>query len=90
MADTKKIEFSETNNALAELSEVLLQLNSVLDEKKDSLFADKQKIKNEAEESEKRLLSLKNSSQNVISNIDAIINKLDKVLENNGSSNNNN
>ena len=41
------------------------------------------------EETEKIEL-LENSSQNIILGIDRIINKLDKVLENDGSGNNNN
>lgn len=90
MADIKKIEFAETNNALAELSEMLLLLGNAIDEKKAALAAEEKKLQTEAADSEKRLKILKDSSQNVINNIDSIINKLDKVLENDGSGNNNN
>ena len=90
MADIKKIEFAETNNALAELSEMLLLLGNAIDEKKAALAAEEKKLQTEAADSKKRLKILKDSSQNVINNIDSIINKLDKVLENDGSGNNNN
>lgn len=90
MADIKKIEFAETNNALAELSEMLLLLGNAIDEKKEALAAEEKKLQSAAADNEKRLKILKDSSQNVINNIDLIINKLDKVLENDGSGNNNN
>ena len=90
MADIKKIEFTETNNALAELSEMLLLLGNAIDEKKEALAAEEKKLQSATADSEKRLKILKDSSRNVINNIDLIINKLDKVLENDGSGNNNN
>lgn len=90
VTDTKKIELSQTGNALAELSDVLIKLNTILDEKKDQLDTAKKKQEAELGDNNKRLQILKNSSQNIIKNIDAVIVKLDKVLENDGTSNNNN
>lgn len=90
VTDTKKIELSQTGNALAELSDVLIKLNTILDEKKDQLDTAKKKQEAELGNNNKRLQILKSSSQNIIKNIDAVIVKLDKVLENNGTSNNNN
>lgn len=90
VTDTKKIELSQTGNALAELSDVLIKLNTILDEKKDQLDTAKKKQEAELGDNNKRLQILKSSSQNIIKNIDAVIVKLDKVLENDGSSNNNN
>lgn len=90
VTDTKKIELSQTGNALAELSDVLIKLNSMLDEKKGKLDAAQKKNEAELNDSNKRLEVLKSSSQNIIKNIDAVIVKLDKVLENDGTSNNNN
>ena len=87
---TKKIELSQTGNALAELSDVLVKLNTILDEKKDRLSNAKRKSEAELSDNNKRLEMLKSSSQNIIKNIDAVIVKLDKVLENDGTSNNNN
>lgn len=90
VTDTKKIELSQTGNALAELSDVLVRLNTILDEKKDRLSNAKRKSEAELSDNNKRLEMLKSSSQNIIKNIDAVIVKLDKVLENDGTSNNNN
>lgn len=90
MTDIKKIELSQTNSALAELSDVLLKLGGLIDEKKESVASAKQKLQDEADESLRRLELLKNSSQNIIGNIDTVISKLDKILENDGTSNNNN
>ena len=90
MTDAKKIEFSQTNNALAELSDVLVKLNVILDEKKDKLALSHKKIEAERKDNSKRLEILKSSSENIIRNIDAVIMKLDKVLENDGTGNNNN
>ena len=90
VTDTKKIELSQTGNALAELSDVLVKLNTILDEKKDRLSNAKIKSEAELSDNNKRLEMLKSSSQNIIKNIDAVIVKLDKVLENDGTSNNNN
>lgn len=90
VTDTKKIELSQTGNALAELSDVLVKLNTILDEKKDRLGNAKRKSEAELSDNNKRLEMLKSSSQNIIKNIDAVIVKLDKVLENDGTSNNNN
>ncbi len=90
MTDAKKIEFSQTNNALAELSDVLVKLNVILDEKKDKLALSQKKIEAERKDNSKRLEILKSSSENIIRNIDAVIMKLDKVLENDGTGNNNN
>lgn len=90
VTDTKKIELSQTGNALVELSDVLIKLNTILDEKKDQLDTAKKKQEAELGDNNKRLQILKSSSQNIIKNIDAVIVKLDKVLENDGTSNNNN
>lgn len=90
MTDTKKIELNHTNNALAELSDVLIKLNGVIDEKKNQISDIRKKQEAELIDNSKRLNILKNSSQNIIKNIDAVIMKLDKVLENDGTGNNNN
>jgi hypothetical protein len=90
VTDTKKIELNHTNNALAELSDVLIKLNGVIDEKKNQISDIRKKQEAELIDNSKRLNILKNSSQNIIKNIDTVIMKLDKVLENDGTGNNNN
>lgn len=89
MTDTKKIELNQTNNALAELSEVLLKLSDIIDDKKDKLAADRKKLEQEVAENSKRKDILTETSKNIINNIDSVISKLDKILENDGTSNNN-
>ena len=90
MTDTKKIELPQTENALAELSAALVKLEEIFDEKKNSWSLEKKNLIAEAQENAENLEMLKTSSQNIILNIDSVITKLDKVLENDGSSNNNN
>lgn len=90
MTEAKKIELTQTENALAELSDVLVKLFDVLDEKKNAWNAEKKALTTQAKEDSENLELLKNASQNIIHNIDSVISKLDKVLENDGTSNNNN
>lgn len=89
VTDTKKIEFNQTSNALAELSDVLVRLNDVIDEKKGQISSTQKKQESEMADNSVSLEILKSSSQSIIKNIDAVIMKLDKVLENDGTSNNN-
>ena len=61
-----------------------------MDEKKNAWNAEKKALTTQAKEDSENLELLKNASQNIIHNIDSVISKLDKVLENDGTSNNNN
>ncbi len=90
MTDAKKIELNQTENALAELSNLLLKLNDKLDDKKNLLNSQKEERISESEKNADNLLLLQETSQNLLHNIDNIISKLDKVLENDGASYNNN
>ena len=90
MTDVKKIELNQTENALAELSNLLLKLNDTLDDKKNLLNSQKKEMISESKKNADNLLLLQETSQNLLHNIDNIISKLDKVLENDGASYNNN
>lgn len=90
MTDAKKIELNQTENALAELSDLLLKLNDKLDDKKNLLNSQKKEMISESKKNADNLLLLQETSQNLLHNIDNIISKLDKVLENDGASYNNN
>lgn len=90
MTDAKKIELNQTENALAELSDLLLKLNDTLDDKKNLLNSQKKEMISESKKNADNLLLLQETSQNLLHNIDNIISKLDKVLENDGASYNNN
>ncbi len=90
MEEAKIIELTETSNALAELSNALSGLNSLLEEKGNSLKNERQQQKKEAKAHEAALSELKMTSENIIHNIDGVISRLDKVLENDGTDNHNN
>ncbi len=90
MTDAKKIELNQTENALAELSDLLLKLNDTLDDKKNLLNSQKKEMISESKKNADNLLLLQETSQNLLHNIDHLISKLDKVLENDGASYNNN
>lgn len=87
--EAKNIDLTKTGNAIADLNEALLKLDTVISAKKDELAQRTQDKDNVLKEREKSLEVLKNSSEQIINQIDGVINKLDKVLENDGSSNNN-
>lgn len=86
----KNIELEQTKRALAELSEALAEVSAAVTAKKNELkAADKQK-QSLLKDREEKLNVLKQSSKKVIGDINGIIGKLDKVLENNGTSNDHN
>ena len=90
MTDTKKSDFSQTDDALAELNAALMHLSEAAEEKKRELNARLQVQQSEEKQKEQKLELLTESCTNIVSNIDDIINRLDKILEDNGTSNNNN
>lgn len=86
----KNADFPRTSAAFADLSAALAQLNSAIDSKKSELAQREKKCQAEFKSTEDRLNLLKASSQNIINNINQVMTRLDNVLENDGSSNNNN
>ncbi len=88
--DAKKIDLARTNDALSALSEALNNLSTTVAAKKNDLKNDAKQQNALLKDRENRLEILTSSSENILSNIDEIIKKLDKVLDNNGSSNDNN
>lgn len=90
MTDTKKSDFSQTDDALAELNAALMHLSEVAEGKKRELDARLREQQSEAKQKGQKLELLTESCTNIVSNIDGIINRLDKILEDNGTSNNNN
>lgn len=86
----KNVELPQTNAAIAGLSEALDKLNEVLSAKKEQLSAKDAKAKSQLKTSETNLALLKNTSEKIITNINAVMSRLDKVLENDVSSNDNN
>jgi hypothetical protein len=90
VTDTKKSDFSQTDDALAELNAALMHLSEVAEGKKRELDARLREQQSEAKQKDQKLELLTESCTNIVSNIDGIINRLDKILEDNGTSNNNN
>ena len=88
--DAKNLEMTETADAIANLTEALARLSAAVVAKKDELTEGKKFHNAQLEKKETALLLLKESSASVIGKIDGIIGKIDNVLENNGSGNNNN
>ena len=86
----KNTDLPETSAALAGLSSALQNLSLVLSSKKTELTQREEKHNDALKDSETRLDILKQSSQKIINNIDAVMSRLDKVLENDGASNRNN
>ena len=88
--EDKKIELTATSQAIADLSEAIANLNAAVTAKKNDLKAEKKQTQAVLKEREAKLAFLKETSGRIMQNIDGIISKLDKVLESNGTSHNNN
>lgn len=86
----KNSELPLTNSALESLHQALDKLNGVLNDKSQQIEQSQKLYKKELDEREKQLNLLKSSSQNIMNNINSVISRLDKVLENDGSSYDNN
>jgi len=88
--DAKKIDLARTNEALSALSEALTNLSTAAAAKKNDLKNAEKQQSALLKDRENRLEILTSSSENILHNIDEIIKKLDKVLDDNGSGNDNN
>lgn len=90
MTDTKKNDFNQTNEALADLSAELLHLSEVVELKKQEWKTKEKNLQGEIENKSKTINVLTESYTNIIDNIDGIIGHINKVLEKDGSSYDNN
>lgn len=90
MTDTKNNDFSQTEEALADLTAVILHLKEVAEQKKQELSAKDKNIQNELINKSSTINLLTESYSDVISNIDNIVESINKVLENDGASYSNN
>ena len=86
----KNAELPQKSAAIAGLSDALARLNSAIGSKKDELARKEKRYGAELKDSEARLELLKASSRKIIDNINTVMTRLDKVLENDGTSNDNN
>lgn len=90
MTDTKNILLPKTNEAISELSSALAHLNEVLDGKKKEVLQRQKKFAADIKLRDKKIEAMKSSYAQLIDNVDSVINRLDKVLEKDGSGNNHN
>ncbi|MBP3347120.1 MAG: hypothetical protein J6L86_08865 [Alphaproteobacteria bacterium] len=90
MTDTKNILLPKTNEAISELSSALAHLNEVLDGKKKEVLQRQKKFAADIKLRDKKIEAMKSSYAQIIDNVDSVINRLDKVLEKDGSGNNHN
>ena len=90
MTDTKNSDFPQTDDAMAELNSALMHLGEVVESKKQEINVRTKDLQNEVSQEKQKLDFLTESCNSIVANIDSIINRLDKVLEDDGASNNNN
>lgn len=83
-------ELVKTNQALGDLSETIIRLDTAFKTKRQQVADERTKMKMLLKEQEVKLTDLQTGSTNVLENIDSIISNLDNILENNGTGNNNN
>lgn len=90
MNEPQKIDLTQTNDALAELSAALQRLNEKLETKKKEIIQKTAGKADKIKQLEQKSAFLKQAAETTLLNMDSLINHLDKVLENNGTSHNNN
>lgn len=90
VAENNFFDFTQTNDALAELSASLQNLENLLAVKSETAAKENKKQAQALKESEIKLSLLRETSEGVLGKMDSLINKLDNVLENNGTSHDNN
>lgn len=82
-------DFARTSQALGSLSETVIRLDAALKNKRQRIADTLQEQRLRLQDKDKRLEELRAASANVLDNIDGIIGRLDEILENNGTGNDN-
>ena len=90
MTNTKKNDFQQTEEALADLTAALLHLSETAELKKQQWCTKEKNMQQEIKNKSDTINLLTESCTDIITNIDGIIARMDKVLENNGTSYSNN
>ena len=86
----KLLELENTQSVLGDINQAIGMLDELVLNKKNEMVKREKLAKAQLEETQNKLEKLQATSEDVISNIDDIISKLYKILENNGTDNNNN
>lgn len=90
MGESKKVNLSKSIDACNQLSNALVMLETALDQKKKSLDEAKADFNKQLADKEAAFESLKLSAAQALASMENIINKLNNVLDKDGSGNNNN
>ena len=90
MGESKKVNLSKSIDACNQLSNALVMLETALDQKKKSLDEAKADFNKQLADKEAAFESLKLSATRALASMEDIINKLNNVLDKDGSGNNNN
>ena len=90
MGESKKVNLSKSIDACNQLSNALVMLRAALDQKKKSLDEAKADFNKQLADKEAAFESLKLSAAQALASMEDIINKLNNVLDKDGSGNNNN
>ena len=90
MGESKKVNLSKSIDACNQLSNALVMLETALDQKKKSLDEAKVDFNKQLADKEASFESLKLSAAQALASMEDIINKLNNVLDKDGSGNNNN
>ena len=90
MGESKKVNLSKSIDACNQLSNALVMLETALDQKKKSLDEAKADFDKKLADKEAAFESLKLSATQTLASMEDIINKLNNVLDKDGSGNNNN
>ena len=86
----EKIELDQTKAAFAGLNDAVAKLDYLVVVKKDEITRKEKETTKKLKKNESDLSEMRIVSENTISNIDDIINKINRVLDKNGTDNNNN
>ena len=82
--------FSKTKQAIEGLSDLIGEFSKIAEDKKKEILTRETLANEENTKLEKKIESLKNSADNMVSTIDDVINKIEMVKKENGTSSNNN
>ena len=82
-------DFQKTNMMLARMDEALDAAEKAFAEKKESLESEQKNINQQLERSLRQNEQLKSQAAEISHDVETVINHLDKVLNENGTSNNN-
>ncbi len=88
--ENKIFEFPQTSQAISALSADIVKVISALKAQRVDAETTMQQYKNSLKEKDNALEALQQSSVAILENLDGVISQLDKVLEKDGTSNNNN